>query len=65
MKFRFPCYWEMRGHIEVEASDIDEAKRIAIQEAPLPTNGDYIEDSFQLDEPMIEEEQFFVEKGEE
>lgn len=63
MRFRFPCYWEMYGHVEVEASNIDEAKKIAIFEAPLPNDGDYIEDTFHLDEDVIndEEEKFFVE----
>jgi hypothetical protein len=53
----------MCGRIEVEASDIDKAKQIAVQGAPLPKDGEYVEDSFQLDDPIIEEEQFFVEKG--
>lgn len=48
--FKIACMWKMYGVMEIEAETLEEAERIAIEEAPLPTDGDYIECSFELDE---------------
>jgi len=40
----------MWGILRIEAEDLAEAKRIAIEEAGLPCDGHYIEDSFEIDE---------------
>lgn len=36
--------------MEIEAVSLEEAKRIAIVDAPLPTDGDFVDGSFELDE---------------
>lgn len=48
--YRIPCVWKVIGTMEVEAESLEEAKRIAIEEAELPEKIDYLEDSFELDE---------------
>jgi len=48
--YKIPCVWQMWGMMEVEADSLEEAKRIAIEDAPLPTDGEYLEGSFELDE---------------
>lgn len=47
--FPIPCTWEVYGVIEVEAETQEEAVRYAIEEAALPTDGDYLSDSFKID----------------
>jgi hypothetical protein len=53
-KYKVPCAWEMYGYIEVEAETMEDAIRQATLDAPLP-NGNYIEGSFAVDYPAIEE----------
>lgn len=48
--YRIPCVWQVIGTMEIEAESLEEAKRIAIEEAELPEKIDYLEDSFELDE---------------
>lgn len=50
--FRIPCFWEMQGFVEVSAKTLEEAKEKA-KDAPL-TQGDYVPDSFEIDEQMLE-----------
>ena len=50
--FKFGVSWEMYGYIEVEAETLEEAIRIAQEtedEMALPTDGDYVDDSFVID----------------
>lgn len=47
--FRIPCFWECYGVMDIEAESLEEAKKIAIEEEPLP-QGDYICGSFEVDE---------------
>ena len=50
--FRFGVSWEMYGEIEIEAETLEEAIAIAKateDEIPLPTDGDYVDDSFEVD----------------
>ena len=47
--FKIACTWSMYGEMEIEAETLEEAERIAIEEAPLPTDGVYIDDTFELD----------------
>ena len=50
--FRFGVSWEMYGEIEIEAETLEEAIAIAKateDEIPLPTDGDYADDSFVID----------------
>ena len=57
--WKVPCVWQMMGYLEVEAKTAEEAREIAkdmARECPLPENGAYLEDSFEIDEegePLI------------
>lgn len=53
--FTIPVVWQMYGHVTVTAVDLDEALD-KVQEAPLPTDGSYIEGSFEIDLGAVEEE---------
>jgi hypothetical protein len=48
-KFLLSVSWTECGEMEVEASTRKEAERLAIKELPLPTSGDYLQDSFRID----------------
>lgn len=57
--FRIPVYWQMAGHIEIEAHSIEEALKEFdrdIDEYDLPSESIYITDSFtrESDEFCIE-----------
>lgn len=57
-KFRIGCVWQMYGHIEVEAETEEEAikKACAVaDECPLPDDGEYLDDSFNVDPENVEE----------
>lgn len=56
--FRVGCVWQMYGHIEVEAETEEEAKEKAFSVAEicsLPDDGEYLEDSFEIDSDNVEE----------
>jgi len=53
--YKLPCSWEVYGITEVEAESWDEAI-ITAEESPLPLESSYIEDSFRIDEELIEHE---------
>lgn len=56
--YRVGCSWQLYGHIEVRAKNEKEALKKARQLAmkcPLPDDGEYLDDSFVLDEENIEE----------
>ena len=53
--YRVPCSWEVYGITVVEAESWDEAISIA-EDAQLPSDNSYIEDSFRIDEAMVEYE---------
>lgn len=56
--YRVGCFWQLYGHIEVRAKNEKEALKKARQLAmkcPLPDDGEYLDDSFVLDEENIEE----------
>jgi len=53
--YRVPCSWEVYGITMVEAESWDEAISTA-EESPLPIDNSYIEDSFRIDEAMVEYE---------
>lgn len=51
--YKIPVTWTMVGYIEVMASSPEEAIRLAEEEGvncPLPDNGEYLEDSFEINE---------------
>lgn len=48
-KYKIPVEWSMCGMVEIEASSLEEAINIfdeTIDDIPLPTDPDYIDDSF-------------------
>lgn len=47
--YRIPVIWEMWGVYEVEAPNIEEAERIALDELPVPDKGHYIDDGMTVD----------------
>jgi hypothetical protein len=52
--YKIPCTWVMSGTIEVEADTVGEAILIA-ENAPLPTESEYIEGSFAIDLDLLHE----------
>ena len=57
-KYRFGCSWLMYGHFTVWARNMEEALEMAkkfAETCPLPEDGEYVDDSFELDEENIEE----------
>lgn len=61
--WKIPCVWQMMGYLEVEADTPEEAWKTAEKEemnCPLPDNGQYLEDSFELD---YEGEPLLIKKG--
>ena len=46
--YKIPCTWVMSGTIEVEADTVVEAI-LKAEDAPLPTESDYMEGSFVID----------------
>jgi hypothetical protein len=51
-KYMIPVRWEMAGYMTIEANSQEDAIEIAT-DARLP-EGEYINDSFQIDEELIE-----------
>lgn len=51
--YKVPVVWTMMGYLEVAASSPEDAVKLAKDEGvncPLPDNGQYLEDSFEIDE---------------
>lgn len=51
--YKVPCTWEMFGVLEIEAASIEEAKRIAIEDSPLPDDEEYVDGSLTVDDDML------------
>ena len=51
--YKVPCSWEVYGTTVVEAESWEEAISIA-EVSPLPVETSYIEDSFRIDEELVE-----------
>jgi len=54
-KYKIPVLWQMSGIVEIEAESLEDAVIIAkndtnTNELSLPTDGDYISDSFEVDD---------------
>lgn len=56
--YRVGCSWQLYGHIEVRAKNekeaLEKARQLAMK-CSLPDDGEYVCDSFELDEENIEE----------
>ena len=49
-KYTVDCSWQMFGHVEIEAKDVDEAIHIAEQRVALSDiTSDYVSGSFEVD----------------
>ena len=49
-KYIVDCSWQMYGHVEIEAKDVDEAIRTVEQQTRLPDiTSDYVMGSFEVD----------------
>lgn len=48
--YQIPVMWTLTGTYYVRASSLEAAKDIAY-DAPLPKNGEYLDESFELDDP--------------
>jgi hypothetical protein len=53
--YRIPVVWQMIGHVEVQAESLVGAINMAY-DAPLPSDGEYLESSFEVDEAGIVDE---------
>lgn len=50
IKYIVDCSWQMYGHVEVEAKDVDEAIHIVEQQTKLSDiTSDYVMGSFEVD----------------
>ena len=53
--YKVPCSWEVYGSTVVEAESWDEAISIAESaDCPLPVETSYVEDSFRIDEELVD-----------
>lgn len=50
--FRIACDWSVYGTMEIEANSLEEAIKIAEDNEDLPTDTEYIDSSFQINEDM-------------
>lgn len=48
--YKIPVVWQCFGTMYVEAESLKEAERKAIEEEPLPTDWEYVDDSIEIDE---------------
>ena len=54
--YKVPVVWQMMGYLSITASNQKEAIDLAEKEGricPLPANGEYLEDSFQIDDDIL------------
>ena len=55
-KFIIPVVWQMMGTITIEADSLEDAIENTLDDStPLPTNGSYVEGSFEVDEIVYNE----------
>lgn len=55
-KFRIIVTWNMMGSYIVNADTLEDAiDKVEAHETPLPKNGSYLEDSFEVDRDMSDE----------
>ena len=52
--YKIPCSWVMSGTVEIEAETVGEAI-LKAEHAPLPTESEYIEESFAVDLELLHE----------
>jgi len=52
--YDIPVFWMVGATVQVEANSLDEAMELALQ-GKLPTDGEYMDNSFQVDDHWAEE----------
>ena len=52
--YNIPVFWMVSATVQVEAKSLDEAMELAL-EAKLPIDGEYMDNSFQVDDHHAEE----------
>lgn len=55
-KYKIPIYWESYIRIEVEAENLQEAAEKALKQFLAIPDDNYLEDSFEVDNQIIEED---------
>lgn len=63
-RYRVPVEWVSLGYIEVDAFDLEDLKKRLndkdfLDEEPLPTDWDYLDDSFKVSDYALEDENMF------
>lgn len=63
-RYRVPVEWVSLGYIEVDAFDLEDLKKILnnrdfLNEEPLPTDWNYLEDSFKVSDYALEDGDMF------
>lgn len=54
-KWKVPAYWTMRTIMEVEADTLEDAiYKVQTDDGPLPTDGEYLDGSWEADSDDIE-----------
>jgi hypothetical protein len=53
-KYKIPVIWEYWGILEIEADNLEKAKKEALESQRLPRGGEYIEDSNRVDDEGCE-----------
>ena len=51
--YHIPCTWTVSATMEIQANSLEEAIEIATLDAPLPTDTNYIEDTFEINNQII------------
>ena len=55
--WKIPCVWQMYGYLYIEANTLEEAIENAYDsDQGLPDDGDYVDNSFEVDEDLSVEE---------
>lgn len=54
--YRIPVVWSVTGVVEVKAERLFDAMIIA-EDAPLPVESNYLEDSFSVDQDAVENDE--------
>lgn len=52
-KFRVGVVWQMMAFVEVEAESLQAATQHIVEEMPLPTNGEYLDESLGIDRESL------------
>ena len=52
--YKIPVMWQMYGYMDIEAETLDEARNEAYHFLRTLPEGNYVEDSFEVDEDVVE-----------